>query len=432
MKTGEGSDNYKLFKALQKQKGRLGDIQLSDKIWRKEFSQMNQKSFANLLSRVTLWFEEWLVFYDAQKQPDQQMVRLVEAYNKRGLFELADQVYNKALKQIDDDESLQRDHNLVALHKAQYYSDNPIKIAKGAALLEDVAHSYFQWHSKQSAIFTAELYNWGDIQHVEFKKEKEIFSQITLNEKLSPAYQLVVKLVSKKEPRYLLQLIKEIESGKIKEGTQTYVILLNYCLAYYMRLCSQGKIDDPKQLMKLYETGMKTGAFCSNGKLPEKRFHNIVNAISTCVPKDQCDQFIDRWANFVNSNDPESSKKIALAFACLNYEEYSEIISLLRGLTYEELITKLSTNALLNIAFLEEGQEYYDSLLNQLFNYKRQVKRNRSNISNKLFHAHLNLCDFIEKIATPNKSLHKSIDLADYSYLMFRTWAKRKLKLLQT
>jgi len=87
--------------------------------------------------------------------------------------------------------------------------------------------------------------------------------------------------------------------------------------------------------------------------------------------------------------------------------------------------------SLLTLAFYEEGDQYYDTLLNHIFNYKRQIKRNKTSISYKLFHAYLNLCDFIEKIASQNKSLIKDIELSDYPYIMYRSWAKRKLQILQ-
>jgi len=431
MKTGQDSDNYILFKSLQKRKLKLADMNNADKIWREEFSHMSQKVFANLQSRITNWLEEWIVFYDAQKNVHLQKVRLIESYNKRGLYQLAVQVYSKTLKQIDHDESAEHDHIIASLHKAQYYSDNPIKHAKGAKLLEDVVHTFVQWHSKQSSLYLAELHNWGDIQHVEFSEEKELINQTIITEKLSPAFTSMVKLVSEKEPKYLLKLIEEIESGKIKAGTLTYIIFINYCLTYLLRLTNQGKMNDPELLLKLYTLGMNTGSFFSNGKIPMMRFHNIVNAISTCVTKNECDQFIQRWSDQVSTKDLIGSKKIALAVSSLNYQAYHEIIPLLIGLKHEDISEKLMAGSLLTLAFYEEGDQYYDTLLNHIFNYKRQIKRNRTSISHKLFHAYLNLCDFIEKIVSQNKSLIKDMELSDYPYIMYRSWAKRKLQILQ-
>jgi len=432
MKTGEESDNYLLFKALQKRKSKLAEMKNADKIWRDEFSHMSQKVFANLQSRIMNWLKEWIVFYDAQKNKYKQNVELIEGYNKRGLYQLADQVYTKTLKQLGDDESAEHDYIIASLHKAQYFSDNPIKHTIGATLLEDVVHSYFQWHSKQTSLYLAELYNWGDIQHVEFANEKEICDQIILQEKLSPAYQLVLKLVAQKDPRYLLELIKELESNKFEDGTITLIMLFNYCLVYYMRLYIEGNIDNPKLLLRLYETGMNNGSFFSNGKIPTRRFHNIVNAISICVPKEACDQFIQKWADRVSTTDLESSKKIALAISCLCYEKYSEMIELLRETHYEDITMKIKAGSLLSIALYEEGHKYYDSLHNHLFNFRRQLKRNQSKLSNKFYHASLNLIDFIEKLASQNKSIIKNIELVDYPYFMYRSWAKRKLQTYQT
>lgn len=430
MKTGKESDNFQVFEALQKRKVKLVEMKNANQIHQVEFGHMSQKAFANLLSRLTTWLEEWLVMFDAQKNKWYQNLMLVEGYNKRGLYQLADQVYHKSLKQIEEDESVEHDRIIASLHKAQYYSDNPIKNEKGAALLEDVTHSYFSWHSKESSLYLSELYNWGDIQHVDFKYEKQICQQIILEDHYSPVFSSVVKLVSEKDPQYLLQLIEELESNKVKEGTLTYIILLNYCLTYYMRLCNQGKINDPPLLIQLYDLGMNTGSFFSNGKIPMRRFHNIVNAISTCVSKIDCDQFINRWANLVSTKDVESSRKIALALSCLNYEEYSDIIVLLQGITHVDLTSKLRANALLIPAFYEEGDEFYDVLLNHLFNYKRQLKRNQSKISHKLFHAYKNLCEFVEILASKQKANIKNIDLSNYSYLMYRTWANRTMQKL--
>lgn len=432
MKTGEESDNYLLFKAFQKRKSKLTTMKNADKIWREEFGHMSQKAFANLQSRVMNWLEEWLVFYDAQKNKHKQNVELIEAYNKRGLYQLADQIYNKTLKQLEDDESAENDHIIASLHKVQYFSDNPIKNTIGVPLLEDVVHAHIQWQSKQTSLYLAELHNWGDIKHVEFAIEKELCKQIIIQEKLSPAYQLVIKLVAEKDPRYLIELIQELESEKFKEGTNTLIMLFNYCLIYYMRLYNKGKIDNPKLFLKLYNTGMINGSFFSNGKIPTRRFHNIVNAISLYVPKKQCDQFIEKWSDQVSTIDLESSKNIALAISCMCYEKYSEMIELLRGTYYEDVTMKIKAGSLLNIALYEEGDEYYDSLHNHLFNFKRQLKRNQSKLSEKFYHASLNLIDFIEKLISQNKSITNKIELVDYPYLMYRSWAKRKLKILKS
>jgi len=91
---------------------------------------------------------------------------------------------------------------------------------------------------------------------------------------------------------------------------------------------------------------------------------------------------------------------------------------------------KLIAGSLLTVALYEEGPDYHDSLVNHIFNYKRQVKRNQGSISHKLYHALINLADFTEKISSRNKSIIKNIDLSEYSYLMYRTWAKRKLGML--
>lgn len=428
MKTGEESDNYHLFKTFQKRKSKLADMKNADQIWQGEFSQMSQKSFANLMSRVTGWLEEWLVFFDAQKHNYQQQVELVEAYNKRGLYTLADKVYHKILKEMnaEEKESIERDSALASLYKAQYYSDNPIKYALGTELLEYVVHSYTNYSNKQSAIYLAELFNWGEIKHVDFITEKKRIDHSINRNELPLAYSLLLELVSKKEATYLYQLTDEIFNNNIQQESIIHMLVIMYSINYYLKLFNKGSIDDPELLIRLYNYAMKTGALFTNGKIPIVRFHNTVNAISTCVPQKDCDAFIEMWADRVSAADIESSKRVALALSHFYYENYSKIVPLLQGIHYEDVYVKIRSNSLLLIAYYEEGEAYDDVLINHIFNLRRQLKRLKAKLSLRTFHAHYNLCDFVEKLAEISWRKEGQLDHTTYPYLFFRNWAKTK------
>ena len=99
MHTRKGSDNFDFFEYLHKRRERISSITDADGVRENHFPQMTLKGFSNMMSRLFNWLEEWLAIEEFKKQRYQEEVMLVKAYNRRGLYKLANS-HAKILKKI--------------------------------------------------------------------------------------------------------------------------------------------------------------------------------------------------------------------------------------------------------------------------------------------------------------------------------------------
>lgn len=173
MRTSEKSDPWKLFQLLQKRKhteNKLFDI---ERIRESHFSNLTSKGILNVMSRLNVLLEDWIVVYDLDKDQEAKELMLIQSLNRRGLYSLANHKARKLEKDLTNNDSW--DHTtsskLQRLYHVQYYSDNPIKYKEGDILLKKLVHYHMLRYNETSLLYISELCNWGRIRDIDYSKE---------------------------------------------------------------------------------------------------------------------------------------------------------------------------------------------------------------------------------------------------------------------
>jgi len=166
MHTVVDSDNYRLFEYFQKRKGRLDLLPETSEINDKYFSDMSQKSMLNVLSRLFIWVEEWMVYSNMINDKRESNLQLIKLYNRRGLFDLADQKTNHLTKSLlkENKVSLEKSRISTQILYNQYYSDNPSKIKNN--ILSQLASQLLKSQADQKLLIYNELLNMNSQTHI--------------------------------------------------------------------------------------------------------------------------------------------------------------------------------------------------------------------------------------------------------------------------
>ena len=95
MNTRDDSDNFKIFKFIQLRKDGMDVLENLDTLRMKYFPKFTGKGFSNVMSRLQLWLEEWMVIEEMRSIKYEKELLLVKATNRRGLYDQADQTARK-------------------------------------------------------------------------------------------------------------------------------------------------------------------------------------------------------------------------------------------------------------------------------------------------------------------------------------------------
>ncbi|NNE13754.1 MAG: hypothetical protein HKN51_02175, partial [Saprospiraceae bacterium] len=173
MHTRKGSDNFDFFEFLHIRKDRLSSMVDADIIRERHFAQLTSKGFSNMMSRIFNWLEEWLSIHEFKKQAYQQELMLVKAYNKRGLYKLADRTAKKTEDSITKKPSLGINKNkaIADLYHIQYYSENPIKQFNGGEILSKLSDHYTASVQEYVSTYVLELINFSRIKNIDLSSQ---------------------------------------------------------------------------------------------------------------------------------------------------------------------------------------------------------------------------------------------------------------------
>lgn len=431
MVSGEGSDNLRMFSFLQERKERLSSLTDSDQIRLKHFTKFTSKGFSNCLSRLFQWLEEWLVIEQVKREKYEREVRLVRAYNERGLYGLADRLAARIEEKISKNNKLNSEEASVLsqLYKYQYYSDNPIKYKSSGLLFQKLIDQFLSAHKERALIFLAELHNWGRVINYDFSDSidriRESVEKIP-DSNLIPVLNELENLVTNHDLNAYQKLKDTLFSDKISRNSELHTILTFYLITHSLILWTNGKIKEPNELVEIYEYGLNTGVLMIGGKIPLVRFYNILSTLGAIKSFEWSEAFIDRWNDKVYTNHIESTKALALAQNCFYHKRYEEIIPLIRMMEYDDFSQKIRAGALTVVALYMQPDRDYEILNVYASNYKRLLKRHKKNLGEQIYKSHLSMVEIVELLIKRERK-RITIDLNKYPSIHLRNWVTEQV-----
>jgi len=429
--TRRGSDNFNFFEFLNQRRDKLHSLQSSEEIRLKYFSKLSSKGFSNMMSRVFNWLEEWLAIHEFKQQQYAEELMLIKAYNRRGLYKLANTKATRLEESILKGETLDIVDNktLAELFHTQYYSENSIKYNKGGELLEKLCKYFFNQVKEHSLLYLPEFENVQRIQKYDLSKSIDQINEMIdfLPEtELSVHLKELILLNRNNESKLLVNLFDKMKTGIFTPNGFMHTLLVYYLISLSLQLWLKGKLSSKDMVGEIYDYAISSGVLLEHKKIAIRRFHNIVSTLSGVNSYDWTKNFIDKYYELVDTPKPESSKALAYAQLCMYHDKYDDINQHIKSVSYNDFDIKMRSYCLQAIALYKDEDLDLDILQNKIGNFKRFLTRNKHRVSQKYYDSNFNFFDVIIQLSN-QKYMKASIDLSKYSDLAYRYWINKEL-----
>lgn len=425
------SDNYNLFEILRQNISKLNQNKDVIALHEKYFSRMSSKSFTNMLSRVTLWTENWIVYEEVKKDEHTTNGILLNYYNQKGLYKEANNTALKAEKKLikEKGENLDKHKHLSKIYHAQYYSNNPIKYESGTELLQKIVTTRLEEYGIQLALYKLELHNWGEIKNHDYSSSLDTLNKILVHASENPTIQsleLLSTLFTTRESKYLYLVFEKLKSGFFKKGSQLELIVVLYLTSLSVRLWTENKLDDPQFMIQVHDFSLETGVLLSSGKIPLVRWYNILAVIASVSSKNEANDFVSKWIDKVVSKNNEKSKKLSNALVSFYCEDYKDIKNQLENVSFSTESEKYRSLALIIISDYKNRHEDFSAFIDSYKNAIRNLKRNKSKISKNRYQKYFNLLTVLYKISQSNFSW-KTTSFSIPDNIIYKKWLLKEI-----
>ncbi|MBK8849090.1 MAG: hypothetical protein IPN73_02920 [Saprospiraceae bacterium] len=431
-KTSTESDLFGVFLFFKAQKETLHLLSETETVVDRFFSHLSTKVFQNHMSTLFAYTESWLAIREMLTKKYESDLFLLEAYNRRGAYKLANQTYESFETKLNAEKKLD-----LAIEKsrhraltAQYFSNNPIKNEAGGRLYEQLVESGLKSVNEQALIWLTELYNFGAVTEYDYSVLiQTLHSLIPLlpESHLSQDLEKLVCLFSDNDIAAFESLLDSLKSNAYREGEFTHTLITLYLIVKGNTLHSMGKLHNVAAIAELYNIAMESGVLMEKGRISMVRFTNMISALSAIESYAWVEQFITRWIGNVITTDLKASTNLAHALNCFYHEKYKDVIRYTAQTSYGSPDQKLRAFALHIIALYALRFEDYESFKTQLKNFSLSLQRQKKNLNKKQYFSYFNLVDFLKKIDLSDRK-PVAIDLSEYNYLVYRNWCEKMLQ----
>ena len=150
-----------------------------------------------------------------------------------------------------------------------------------------------------------------------------------------------------------------------------YLLAINYCV----RQANEGKRRYLRELLELYQEGLKEKFLLENGVLSRFTFHNIVGVGLATENDEWTEQFIDQYKPTLEKKYRKSSYSFNRARLAYSRKNYDAALLLLQQSNYRDLLLNLAAKTLL-LKIYYELQEF-DLLQSHLEAMQKYLRRKR-------------------------------------------------------
>ena len=430
--TGVESEIYSLFSIIQARKLNFAGLKSPEKFKSKYYSNISQKAFYGMLSKLYKWLEEWLSIYEMRNTEYEKQIYLIKALYRKGLVKEARSHIFKLKKRIKDEDVLSFTSNkiLAELEDIQYFNLHHDNAMERHQILISACLKNAQSYKEKSQFYIAELINRGRIYSEDFNEVKSMLQSSIENitdSSLSLYGSSLVDLLEKEELVDLSKLEKAMLSRTFKRGSKLEILLVAYVRIYSRKLFSQNKIEDLDLYYSLFNFNFSVEIENSGGKISVTNFHNIVDEIANFLPFDKANDFIDKWIDQVDTSMTKETKDLAYSQLFFIKRDFDQMFNYSKFIAFDNYGQR-SRAWLHNVICLYKfRKENYDVAKQALFAFKNYLKRNKKKFSKNFFTANINLVNLMEKLMK-NDFKPQEIKLEDYKVIFYRTWSTEELE----
>lgn len=428
------SDNFDLFNLLREKISTLNtneDIKLLHKT---HFPQMTSKTFFNMMSRLTKWVEDWMVYEDIRNS-DQRDIRLIRLYNSRGLYKESNAVANKAIKAQKNKPGLSMiaTENLAKIYYYQYFSNNPIKYHQPKLLnlmtkttLETLKDKTMLLNNQH--IFSTTL-RMNKPSNDTFKLKKII--RLLPSTDKTKLLTSIENLLHNYDFKSLLEIKNDLENNKILHKSDLHIITTMYVYNSSPTLWAKNKFNNTQIIEDILNYAIESGVVLSDEKINPTLWHTMISIISTVRSYDESKSFINKWHTKVATRDFKSLHTLSMAQCCFHHEKYEKIRDYIYSIESIESEHKNRASSLIVISLFKERKKNYKLFIDFAHNFLRQLKRSKHKITNESYNGYANFTRSLLSIAQASFKESK-IMIEDSRYIMYRSWLRKEIKKADT
>jgi len=430
MQTRAESNNFECFSLLAERKDQLLDDGLEENLRSQFFPTMSSKGFSNVLSKLFQWFEDWFAIHSFQEERYGKELHLIKNYNQRGLFTLADKVSSKLESKILNSDHLDLDQNetLAKVYHYQYYSSNPIK-RKNRNLFKDCVDTYIKGIRDRSTAYLLDMVHVTNLLEKEFGQSKEIltgFTSLIPSTELAEVLECAIRLAEYKEDQDFIKFKEYLESDILDSHSDLYLILTLYLRRCSLSIWNKDTSFDTNNILDAYQIYFAAIEKNKHQQFLPVNLFNGLSVLASLLTYDETKAFIDKWIPKVHTQYKDSVIRYSTALNEFRHERYDEIPLLVRDLKFENQNYKTFSQVLNIIAMYKLSED--DIVINLISNFKKQLKRNSSELPQ---HSIKGLHNLMEIILILNKSRYNkklTIPLEKYQPLYYKFWVLQELE----
>lgn len=410
-------------------------------IWQKIFPKnpYNDTKFRRLCSDLNKLAQDFIAIEDFKNQPLAFEAYQLRLLNSKGL----DKHY------LAVERNIIRERKNLKLRDAMFYYNN--------MLLEYEKHLYLEKHGVMrtkkvnlgSADFQLDCFflslklknycdviNYKNILNIDIRigmidkilelAKEEIYQAIPA---ISIYYQILLTLTDRDNETHFFNLKQLLNQNNFKfqqqEMRTMYIFAQNYCI----KKINTGNPDYYRELFEIYKTLIETNIILNKNIIVPWDYKNITS-VGLRVGEFK---WVEKFIKSYNQHLPKNHQKHALTYnlAILHFykEDYNEVITLLRDMSYKDVFDALQGRWLLVKTYYELDE--FDALDALIDSFRIFLRRNKS-ISKGYQKMYMNAIKFLQKIMkVPYESKGSAeklfVQIKECSPIAERSWLLKKL-----
>lgn len=412
----------KLFKYISIRRDNLNSkkLLLDEVRANAEMGFISKKNIQNIMSRLTLLIEEFLVIESLKQDQYEKDLRLFQIYNDRSLYGLSD---NKADSLINNWVSNSRVdiklyHYLLRLYHAQYFSENPIVYQEEKNLLHKLISNFKDFKE----VYT-DFYGFVNDHAVSLNNEhvfkEENYEKSELSIRILKVISSFSDLQHEGDYRAFEFLYGELVTNEnISPDLQT--MIFEFC-ERFLRSQYQNVENEAysNKILEFYDFGMRKKIMLYKGSISLLKFQNIIQIACFLQEFDWASKFLLDYKELVPIQNVVENQTLALVQINCAKANYEEVIDLIIGTDIKTFVLKLLSRWYLLVCYyiIHDNHDFMDSQLNS---FSQFVYYNKKRISAKNFESSINLMKIIKSATSHPKRFDLQSQIIKYKNIVFK------------
>lgn len=412
----------------------LGNGKQPDEI---QATYSHNKNALNALSDLKKWLLEFLAFQEIRNDSIESKFLIIEALRKRGLFEAFQQKSKHLVQELDKQKSPNMWHLFwkVRLSHVNYFSTPHDKLHDHQPEMAQLLYDLDSYYMAAKLKYSTELYSRSTILQdtYDIRLLNDILllleSEMPIHPIVKGFYLPMLKLAKEQSDEAYTQLKTFLIKSTEHEPIERQAVLL-YLLNFTVNRLRKGESSFIQEYFCLCEIGLDAALFIVSGNFPTETFLNIVNIGCRLEKYDWSKRFVADWSPYLLPTEKEDTKNVSFARIYFEDKQYNEVITLLRDMSFKNIIFNLNARILLLRAYYEQKHPHYFLLdfSNALYLY---TYRNKS-IGTDLKIGTLNFVKVFRQLINgkSKKQLFKELDNKKEPVIC-SDWLKMKIEALK-